>query len=248
MTERGEHSLETGPRHLRIGPSRMVMQDDGRLVIDFAEMALPWPGQCHWPRPVSGRIELTPVIASDGHIDLDRDGRHVWSPRMPRAMATVVCDALPGGGWHGRAYHDMNYGSRPLEQDFIGWDWARGSAGPGGDTVILYDAALRNGASRRLALRYSGSAIPDILDLPARQDLRSGFWGVRSGVACDNDRTPTLIARLEDSPFYTRACVQTTLGGERLEMMHETLDCRRLSNPLVRLMLPFRMPRRARYA
>lgn len=244
MTERGAGALDRGPRHLRIGPSGMVMRDGG-LVIDFQEMALPWPGQRLFAKPVSGRVELTPDIISDGHIDLDGAGRHVWSPRMPRATATVTCDALPSGGWRGLAYHDMNFGDRPIEQDFIGWDWARGSAG--GDTIILYDAVPHTGAPRRLALRYSGSAMPDILDLPARQDLPSGFWGVRSGVACDAGMTPTLVSRLEDSPFYTRACIETTLAGQRLSMMHETLDCRRLSNPLVRLMLPFRMPRRRRY-
>lgn len=246
MTERGQTSLDRGPRHLRIGPSGMTMQD-GKLLIDFDEMALPWPGQRLWPARVSGRIELTPDISSDGYVDLDRDGRHVWSPRIPRATATVICDALPSGGWRGRAYHDMNFGDRPIEQDFIGWDWARGHAGAGGDTVILYDAQPRTGAPRRLALRYRGSAVPDILDVPARCDLPQGFWGVRSGVACDPDWSPTLVTRLEDGPFYTRACIETTLGGERLDMVHETLDCRRLSNPLVRLMLPFRMPRRTRY-
>lgn len=246
MTERGEASLDQGPRHLRIGPSGMAMQD-GTLLIDFAETALPWPGQRFWPGRVSGRIELVPEIASDGYVDLDREGRHIWSPLMPRAKAVVACDALPGGGWQGRAYHDMNFGDRPIEQDFIGWDWARGSAGPDGDTIILYDARPRTGPPRRLGLRYSGSPIPDILDLPGRQDLPQGFWGVRSGVACDGDRAPTLVRRLEDGPFYTRACIETTLGGQRLEMVHETLDCRRLSNPLVRLMLTFRMPRRARY-
>ena len=204
-------------------------------------------GQRPWPGRVSGRIRLAPHITSDGYVDLDRDGRHVWSPRMPKATAIVTCDALPGGGWRGSAYHDMNFGDGPIERDFAGWDWARGSAGPEGDTIILYDAVPQSGPPRRLALRYRGSAIPDILDIPERKDLPPGFWGVRGGVACDGDRTPALAMRLEDSPFYTRALIKTTLGGQDLQMMHETLDCRRLSHPLVRLMLPFRMPRRTRY-
>lgn len=246
MTERGQGSLERGPQHLRIGPSRMVMQD-GRLVIDFSETALPWPGQRLWPGRVSGRVELVADIASTRSVDLDEAGRHVWCPRMPRARATITCDALPGGGWCGPAYHDMNFGDRPIEQDFIGWDWARGLGGAGRDTIILYDATLRSGATRRLALCYSGQAAPEVIGLPARQTLPRGFWGVRSGVACDEDKPPRLLTRLEDSPFYTRACIETSLQGQRLTMVHETLDCRRLSHPLVRLMLPFRMPRRGRY-
>jgi carotenoid 1,2-hydratase len=246
MTERGHASLDRGPRHVRIGPSAMAMRD-GTLVIDFAEMALPWPGQGLFPKRVSGRVELTPEIASDRHVDLDHAGRHVWSPRMPKAVATVTCDALPGGGWRGRAYHDMNFGDRPIEQDFIGWDWARGNASADGDTIILYDAILRSGPPRRLGLRYSDQTSPEPVRLPDRQALPRGFWGVRTGVACDTRMQPRLLSRLEDSPFYTRSRIGTVLGGQPLEMVHETLDCRRLSHPLVRLMLPFRMPRRGRY-
>lgn len=245
MTERGSASLRRDAHQLRIGPSGLSMHGD-RLLIDYAEMALPWPGQRLWPKLVSGRVELTAEICGDRLFDLDPAGRHVWSPRMPRATATITCDQLPGGGWQGRAYHDMNYGDRPLEQDFIGWDWARGNEGADGDTVILYDALLRQGTRRRFALRYDRKQGPQLLDTPDRQALPRGFWGVRGGIACDPENSPRLLDRLEDSPFYIRSRVETELGGQRLEMMHETLDCRRLSHPLVRLMLPFRMPRRNR--
>ena len=35
-----------------------------------------------------------------------------------------------------RGYHDMNHGNRPLEEDFQGWDWARGTTADG-RTVLL---------------------------------------------------------------------------------------------------------------
>lgn len=244
MTERGSASLRRDAHALRIGPSGLSMRGD-RLVIDFAETALPWPGQRLWPKTLSGRVELIPDIRADRLFDLDPAARHVWSPRMPRATATITCDALPGGGWQGRAYHDMNYGDRPLEQDFACWDWARGHEGADGDTVILYDALLCQGTRRRLALRYDGGQGPQPLNMPDRQGLPRGFWGVRAGIACDPGSSPRRLNRLEDSPFYTRSRVETVLGGQRFDMMQETLDCRRLSYPLVRLMLPFRMPRRA---
>lgn len=247
MTERGNSSLRRDACGLRIGPSSLSMRGD-RLLIDFAETALPWPGQRLRPKAVSGRVELIPDSCADRLFDLDPAGRHFWSPRMPRATVSIACDALPGGGWRGRAYHDLNYGDRPLEQDFIGWDWARGSEVADGDTVILYDAHLRQGTRRRLALRYNGQPEPLALDMPDRQDLPRGFWGVRAGIACDNATRPRLRDRLEDSPFYTRSRVETVLGGQRFDMMQETMDCRRLSHPLVRLMLPFRMPRRGRWA
>ena len=80
--------------------------------------------------------------------------------------------------------------------------------------------------------------------MPQRRDLPKGFWGMRGGIACDDAAQPKIERRLEDSPFYTRSLVETVLDGRPLAMVHETLDCRRLSNPLVRLMLPLRMPRR----
>jgi carotenoid 1,2-hydratase len=242
MTERGRDSLRRDGATIRIGRSGMQTTAD-TLAIDFDETALPWPGQRLLPRRIAGRITLVADRVSARRFDLDPGGRHVWSPRMPRATARIECDALPGGGWQGRGYHDMNFGSRPVEKDFLGWDWARGDDGPSGETVILYDALLRDGRRLRLGLR-SADDFSDF-DPPDRQALPRGFWGVRSGVACDAGRQPRRIARLEDSPFYTRSRVETVLDGARLDLVHETLDCRRLANPMVRMMLPFRMPRRA---
>jgi carotenoid 1,2-hydratase len=38
--------------------------------------------------------------------------------------------------------------------------------------------------------------------------------------------------------------IETSMADERVVAMHETLESPRLRSPLVRLMLPFRMPRR----
>jgi carotenoid 1,2-hydratase len=240
MTERGRDSLRRDGETIRIGRSGMQSTAD-RLAIDFDETALPWPGQRLLPRRISGRITLVADRVFGRAFDLDPAGRHVWSPRMPGATARIECDALPHGGWRGRGYHDMNFGSRPVEEDFLCWDWARGDDGASGDTVILYDALLRDGRRLRLGLHAAGD-ISDF-ELPDRQALPRGFWGMRPGVACDAGRHPRRIARLEDSPFYTRSRVETVVNGARIDLVHETLDCRRLANPLVRMMLPFRMPR-----
>ncbi|MGV8938186.1 MAG: carotenoid 1,2-hydratase [Allorhizobium sp.] len=245
MTERGRANLSRDAERLAIGESTMEMRD-GKLLIRFAETALCWPGQRLWPKAISGTIEITPAIVCNDLFFLDGKGHHVWSPRMPSATASIACEALPGGGWHGRAYHDTNFGDRPIEQDFIGWDWARGSAGPDGDTVIFYDALLRTGERRRLGLRTDGQGGLQTVDMPERREMPKAFWGVRGGIACEDAGSPKILRRLEDSPFYTRSLVETVMSGKPLTMVHETLDCIRLSNPLVRLMLPFRMPRRAR--
>ena len=49
---------------------------------------------------------------------------------------------------------------------------------------------------------------------------------------------------LEDAPFYARSMLSSGLLGEKVISMHETLNVPRLTSLMVRMMLPFRMPRR----
>ena len=242
MTERGRRSLNQTAECLQIGPSSFQFER-GSLVIMFDEMAMPWPGQRWLPKRVRGKIVLRPEAFTTEPHSLDYEGHHSWLPRAPICHASVECDVFPEGSWTGRGYHDINFGNRPIEQDFDGWDWARGDADSG--TQILYDARLRDGRRRRIGLRISAEGEVAPVDIPERRPMKAGFWGVRGGIACDEDHQPIVVRALEDTPFYSRALVQTTVAGERLTMMQETLDCDRLANPVVRLMLPFKMPRRA---
>jgi carotenoid 1,2-hydratase len=60
-----------------------------------------------------------------------------------------------------------------------------------------------------------------------------------------SDDGAAVIARtFEDTPFYARSLARTSLAGESLACIHESLSLDRFANPLVKLMLPFRMPRR----
>jgi carotenoid 1,2-hydratase len=52
------------------------------------------------------------------------------------------------------------------------------------------------------------------------------------------------VRTLEDGPFYTRSIMATRLLGEDIELMHESLSGDRFASPVVKAMLPFRMPRR----
>jgi carotenoid 1,2-hydratase len=244
MTERGKRWLERSPTRMVVGPS-MVKLDGDRVVIDFNEIAPPFPPKSFAPRRMRGRITLTPRIGCETAYALDEVGRHMWWPKAPLSHVAVESDAFPEGGWNGAGYHDLNWGSRPLESDFIGWDWARGTS-TGGKPVVLYDAVLRNGARRSLSLQFSRTgAAPDAFVAPPRQALKRGWWGVNRAIACDAAQKPRVTRGLEDTPFYTRALVETCIGGTTLAMLHESLDCTRLANPVVRMMLPFRMPRRA---
>lgn len=243
MTERGRNCLSRAPDCLSIGGSRLVYREEG-LDIHFDETALPWPGQRLLPERMRGHIRLRPEVRNDEEHHLDPNGHHVWWPVFPRARVRVVSDHLPGGGWQGDAYHDFNAGGRPLEEDFTGWDWARGRAGSGA-AMLLYDAVLTDGTRRSLGLSFPQDGPPARFSPPPRRRLPRGFWGVQGGIACDADAAPRQLRKFEDSPFYRRSLVETRLNGATVTMVQESLDCRRLANPLVRLMLPFRMPRRA---
>ncbi|NBN76698.1 carotenoid 1,2-hydratase [Microvirga tunisiensis] len=245
MTERSRQALARKADRLVIGRSSLATSETG-LTLDFDEIALPWPGQRLWPARIRGRLTLVPALASGRgnarSFDLDPAGHHIWMPVFPRARITVESDSFPEGGWQGEAYHDFNAGDRPLETDFLGWDWARG-VDDAGVTRIVYDAVLRDGGTRRLGLVAGPAGTLEAFDLPDRQPLPRGGWGVRGGIPCDGPGAPERLRKLEDTPFYTRSLVRTQLQGTDVSMVHETLDCRRLSSPVVRLMLPFRMPR-----
>lgn len=241
MTERGRGALSRDRSRLQIGRSSIRFDGTG-FVIAFDETFLPWPGQRLWPKRMRGEIKLTPASFGDQSYALDPEARHIWQPVAPAGRVSLACDDLAGGGWLGQGYHDMNFGSRALEADFAGWDWARGETADG-RPILLYDSVLSSGANSRFGLAYSASGEALEFDPPKRQVLKRGFWGVGGGIACDDKAKPVLRAPYEDTPFYRRSLVETEIGGDHVAMMHETLDCRRLAMPIVRLMLPFRMPR-----
>jgi carotenoid 1,2-hydratase len=144
----------------------------------------------------------------------------------------------PGVKWSGPAYFDTNHGSRPLETDFVRWDWSRARV-PGG-TAVLYDVTRHDGGSA-LAMRYDDAG--GVEDFVPRQaiPLPLSRWRVPRRIGADR---PTIIDTLEDTPFYTRSLVSADLHGNQVTAMHESLDMTRFTAPVVQAMLPFRMPRR----
>ena len=78
---------------------------------------------------------------------------------------------------------------------------------------------------------------------PPAAALPSTYWRLARGTRSD-DRRASVTRSLEDTPFYSRGLVEHRLFGERLRSVHESLSLDRFAHPVVRLMLPFRMPRR----
>lgn len=234
MTERGSRQVRRTASQLQLGPSR-VYWDGGALHMEFNEIGgLP-------PRQVRGRVRLQPQALPGQVFALDRTGRHLWQPVAPRARIDVELHA-PRLRWQGDAYHDTNYGQVPVAEDFAGWSWGRVTAPD--STSIFYDCRDKAaGPLPGLALCCDASGRLSSIAPPALHDLPPGFWGVGGQVRSDAGCRPIIRRRLEDAPFYTRSELTVAMNGLPSVMLHETLDARRLSSPIVRAMLPFRMPR-----
>ena len=109
---------------------------------------------------------------------------------------------------------------------------------------MFYDAERRREGPLALALRFRPDSTFETHRPPPRAPLPPTKWRIPRETRSDGG-----LARVkrvfEDTPFYARALVEHRIAGEDVESIHESLSLDRFANPLVRLMLPFRMPRRA---
>lgn len=235
MTERGAAHLQRDARTLCIGPSTLAWHD-GRLHIEVDEWAVPWPAR------VRGRIVVEPLATTGADFALDAAGLHRWTPLAPAARIEVALDR-PGWRWRGSAYLDGNHGARPLEQDFVRWDWSRATL-PGGASGVHYNVQRRDGSELALALRIDGRGSITPVEHPPARPLPPSRWRVPGAMRSDAAHPPQLQRRLEDGPFYSRSLVQARWRGEPVTAVHESLSLDRFAAPWVQALLPFRMPRR----
>jgi carotenoid 1,2-hydratase len=233
MTERGRRSVARESRSLAIGASTLSWDGAG-LRIDVDEVAVPLP------RRIRGVIRLDPSGLNEQSFALDAAHRHLWRPIAPSARVSVDLSA-PDVHWRGGGYFDMNAGSEPLETAFSHWTWSRATLPQG--AAILYDAERRRDGRLSLALRFDQTGRCERLEPPPVAELPLTRWRVSRQTRAD-DGSAQVAGSFEDTPFYARSLVSATLFGERVASVHESLSLDRFANPLVRLMLPFRMPRR----
>lgn len=233
MTERGHQDLHRNRQTLSIGPSGMHWSGSA-LEMDLCEFAAPFPTK------VVGRVRVIPEVVTNRHFVLDAEGRHAWWPIAPRARVEVDFDR-PSLKWKGTGYLDTNAGDEPLEDGFESWDWSRANVRD--NAAVLYDVRRRDGSALTLGLRFDKSGGVDEVEPPKRQALpASPIWRVERRTHADAG-TASVSRTLEDSPFYARSVLNTTLFGERTEAMHESLALNRFSSQWVKCLLPFRMPR-----
>lgn len=230
MTERGAASLGRDADHLRVGPSQMRWEDGG-LTIEFDEIG------CPIPRRVKGVVRVEPEWTNETGFSIT--DHHAWWPIAPRARVRAELDA-PDLAWDGHGYLDSNWGTQPLQEGFVDWNWSR--TGDESSTFITYDCHCRDGSGRAIALAFDASGELSTFEPPEMRALDRTFWRVaRHG----RGEHATVVQTLEDTPFYTRSVLETELRGKRVKGMHESLSLDRFASPVVRLMLPFRMPRAA---
>ena len=233
MTERGRSAVTRSRDALVVGPSSLSW-DGGGLRIDVDERASPIP------RRIQGRIEVRAEAINPSAFVLEEQGRHWWRPLVPRAHVAVEMEQ-PGVSWRGAGYFDQNAGGEPLERAFSHWTWSRARTSDG--AVILYDAVRRREGALSLALGFDRHGGFEHRPPPAPAVLPPTRWRLPRRTHSD-DGHASAIRSFEDTPFYARSFVGHSLYGERLESVHESLSLDRFSRSIVRLMLPFRMPRR----
>lgn len=234
MTERGRGDIARTADGFVVGPSTIAWNGDA-LELDIREVTVPIPSR------LVGRVRLVPEIVQTRAFALDEAGHHVWSPIAPRARVEVEFSE-PSVTWSGSAYIDTNWGSEPLEAGFVDWNWSRCATEDA--AVVHYDVRPRDGAPRGIAVRFDASGACEDLEPPPFAALPTSAWRVKRSVRSEGPAR--LVRTLENAPFYNRNVVETELFGAPIVGVHESLALDRFAHPIVKLMLPFRMPRWAR--
>lgn len=234
MTERGKSALNRTASSFSVGPS--CLHWNGRwFELRFRER------ECPWPTHLTGHVRIHPGAFTDFSADLDPGGRHRWTPVAPCSRVEVAIDH-GGPRWSGHGYLDSNDGDEPIHRPFRRWDWSRTTM-PDGSSAVLYDVQLKAGEDRLVAQHFWPDGRSEPFEAPPRQRLPSTAWGIERSTRCDTHHRARVMQTFENTPFYVRDQVESSLLGRAGLAVHESLDARRLAAWPIRLMLPFRMPR-----
>lgn len=238
LTERGRESVAREPGWLALGPSEVAWRGDC-LEFRLDEISSPLPSR------VRGTVRVHPRAIALHEAPLDAPRRHAWRPIAPSARVEV-CLSHPDLAWSGEGYLDSNAGAEPLEDAFAGWSWSRAGLADGG-TSVLYDVRRRDGTPLTLSLAFDRAGEARTVPAPPRAILPNTRWGIARDTRADEHCVPSVLATLEDTPFYARSLLDTRILGTATTAMHESLDLERFRRAWVRALLPFRLPRAPRW-
>lgn len=236
MTERGARQIAVSRHEFTIGPSSLTWDGSG-LTIEIDEIGMPLPV----PRRVRGTVRMRPQAITDHVVTLNEAGNHHWWPIAPLSTVDVALSD-PDLHWSGPGYLDMNQGDASLADGFRDWHWSRATTREG--AAVLYGGTRRDGSLFDLGWRFDQAGTASAITPGPTAPLRRSGWRIARETRSDAGRPASVIETLEDTPFYARSLVRTSLQGEEVTAMHESLSLDRFANPVVQAMLPFRMPRR----
>ncbi len=231
MTERRAGAVRRSANHFAAGPSALNWDGAG-LDIEIDEACAPLP------RRLAGRVRLEVEAFNTRSFVLETQGGHIWRPIAPLARVTVEM-ARPRLSWRGHAYFDTNRGDEPLEAGFRRWTWSRARIRE--SARVFYEAERRRAAPLALSLAFAADGTPTQTAPPPLANLGATLW--RLPRQARSEETARVLATLEDAPFYSRSRIAHRLDGEEAISVHESLDLDRFALPIVKAMLPFRMPR-----
>ena len=236
MTERGARYCHRDHQQFTIGPSQLRW-DGNVLVFDIDEIGVPIPHR------VRGQVRVHADTWFNFSTSIDALGKHRWGPLAPSARVEVNL-RHPSQQWQGNAYLDSNEGDEPIDRSCHEWDWSR-SPMKDGSTAVIYDLQGKPGEQedKLLALRFKTDGTVENFQAPNRYSLSPTLWRIQRRMRSES--TVQVQEQLEDTPFYQRALLQSSLLGEAVQSFHETLYVPRLLSPVVQAMLPWRMPRRS---
>lgn len=238
MTDRGRTALRQTPDILTVGPSSIRWTGD-QLVIDIDEISSP-----PLISRVRGRITVTPTALTDVELPLTADGAHIWRPFAPTSRINVNLEAK-GWQFEGHGYFDANFGTRPLEDDFSYWTWGRFPTSAG--STCFYDATRRDGTRLNAAMAFGPNGTAQHIKAPTPVPFKRSLWALRRETPADKGTIARQIKPMLDAPFYNRSVVETTVNGETVQGVFEAVDLNRYASPILKPLLAFRVPRRARW-
>jgi carotenoid 1,2-hydratase len=233
LQERSMGNADRDRESIAIGKSRVGWAGDA-LVIDIDEQTAPIA------RPLRGRVTFRPASAPRRSVPLDEAALHTWWPVAPAGRLEVDLTE-PSIRFAGAGYHDSNAGDVALEASFARWTWSRARVDDH-RTFITYDVTEKSRLRRSLAFDVDGRRSVTIAH-PRLTRLPRTRWRLEREAPQPGAVAPRVLRELEDTPFYSRALVETRVTELPTLAMHETLSLDRLARGWVQFLLPFRMGR-----
>lgn len=234
MTERTAKAVTRDHAHFAVGPST-VSWDGAALTIDIDEVCVPMP------KRIKGRVRLWPSAMTTRSFELDPAGRHHWWPIAPISRVEAAFER-PDLTWAGHGYLDANAGGEPLQKGFAGWNWSRASLAD--HAALLYEPIPRNGTTKPIAVRFDKKGRAEDFTPPPPVTLPGTLWGIKRATRAEPGGDVSVLQTLEDTPFYARSVLSTRLLGREAPAFHESLSLDRFASNWVKMLLPWRMPRR----